>query len=787
MTSLLRRLACCRSLLLAALLALLIPASYAAAQAPAPNPSAAPLPLTQQQLDQLVDQLSRAVAERLKSTEAAPTTAAPTTAKAQPGKVEQAKTEAAKPAPEASSSSAEPPADRPMMAMANEEPMSEMFIEVLERSDDVLAEFPALVEQSVRIPTILRAEINGGRDPNRFLLLLALCVAAALGTEAALRAALRPVRRHLATRVAGAASIWALLALVSLDILVLFGLWLVTHGFVVGLFDGTEPQARFGFLVLTSVFYWRLYLLIFRIALRPRLPQARLAEVDDAGAHKIYRWAALIIAVSIALADVRRILEGMHSSPLVIACSMLVNTLILTALLIGGVVAIREPVAQWLHGLSSGGKPGALVSTVARFWLVIAIPIFLLLGMARIYGALTSATGVHEAILMSMNVMIGLLVLESFMDKVCRLMQAEDAQINTRRHKAIEAFMRCVRVAILLGALTLLFRIWAVHGVGMMDMDRYYTLAGAALPAGAILLGAYCAWQAVEYFTKVHAGKGGIPMPGQETEGDDTLGAPASRMSTLMPLLRVTLTLAIIIMAGLTVLSQLGIDIMPLIAGASIVGLAISFGSQTLVKDIVSGVFYLVDDAFRVGEYIDCGKAKGTVEGFTLRSLRLRHQNGMIHTIPFGQLGQVTNFSRDWSTLKFNLRFTRDTDIEKLRKTVKKIGLELLEDPDFKDDFLMPLKMQGVADITDNALVVRFKFTVKPARPTVIQREAVKRMIRILPEQGIEFANNMVPVQSLGGPAAGSSEQAAAVIARNKIANDLAAQAAADAEAAAAG
>ena len=131
-------------------------------------------------------------------------------------------------------------------------------------------------------------------------------------------------------------------------------------------------------------------------------------------------------------------------------------------------------------------------------------------------------------------------------------------------------------------------------------------------------------------------------------------------------------------------LSELGVNITPLIAGASVFGLAISFGSQTLVRDIVSGIFYLAEDAFRVGEYIDCGKAKGTVEGFTLRSIKLRHQNGQLHTIPFGQLGQITNFSRDWTTVKFNLRFARDTDVEKLRKTVKKIGLDMMEDPEIK-------------------------------------------------------------------------------------------------------
>ncbi|MBS7543572.1 mechanosensitive ion channel family protein [Ancylobacter oerskovii] len=737
--------------------------------APATAQTPAPAPLSQQQFDQLVDSLSKAVAERLKN--------GPATAATEPAapKAEAAPSPAAASPPAAVPASE--PAPAPMMRMASEEPMSEKFIEVLDRSDDVLAELPALIEQSGRIPRLLDAEMNNGRSLGRFLLLLAACVAVALATEKLLRYALRPPRRHLANRVTGAASLWALAALVSLDVLILAGVWLVTHAMIVGFFEGQIPQAHLGYLVLTSVFYWRLYVLVFRIALRPNMPQARLAEINDAEALKVYRWASALILAAIVLADFRRILDGIHSPPLVVACATLINSLLLTGLLIAAAIAIREPVAKWFHGISQGGRPGPLVAGLARFWLILAIPFFLVLGMARVYGALTTANSLHEAIVMTMNVLIGLLILESFMDKVCRLMQADIEITHSRRERAIEALMRCVRVAILLGALTLLFRIWAVHGVGMMDMSGYNAMAAAALPAGAILLGAYCAWQAVEYFTQLYAAPAAGGLPGHQDTEDTAAPTTASRMSTLMPLLRVTMLLAIVVMAALTVLSQLGINITPLIAGASIVGLAISFGSQTLVKDIVSGVFYLVDDAFRVGEYIDCGKAKGTVEGFTLRSLKLRHQNGMVHTIPFGQLGQITNFSRDWSTLKFNLRFTRDTDLEKLRKTVKKIGIELQEDPEYKEDFLMPLKMQGVADIADSALVVRFKFTVKPTRPTVIQREAVKRMIRILPQQGIEFANNTVSVQSLGG------DQSAAAAASRKAANDLAEKAAAEAAA----
>jgi hypothetical protein len=229
----------------------------------------------------------------------------------------------------------------------------------------------------------------------------------------------------------------------------------------------------------------------------------------------------------------------------------------------------------------------------------------------------------------------------------------------------------------------------------------------------------------------------------------------------LIPLLRVVACIAILAIAILVVLSDLGVNITPLVAGASVFGLAISFGSQALVRDIVSGIFYLADDAFRVGEYIDCGKAKGTVQGFTLRSIKLRHQNGQLHTIPFGQLGQVTNFSRDWATVKFNLRFAPKTDLEKLRKTVKAIGRDMLGDPELKDDFLEPLKMQGVADITDNGLVVRFKFTVKPMNPSLVQRQAIKRMVTAFAANGIDFASATIPVQALravlDAPSAGAT------------------------------
>jgi small-conductance mechanosensitive channel len=204
----------------------------------------------------------------------------------------------------------------------------------------------------------------------------------------------------------------------------------------------------------------------------------------------------------------------------------------------------------------------------------------------------------------------------------------------------------------------------------------------------------------------------------------------------------------IAVLATLIVLSRLGVDTAPLIAGAGVFGLAVSFGSQSLVRDIISGLFYMWDDAFRVGEYIDTGRLKGTVEALGIRSVKLRHHNGPLHTIPYGQLGAVTNQSRDFATIKFNLRLEPGTDIEVVRKAAKQIGLAMQEDPEIAAEVMLPLKMQGIADVADTAVVLRFKFTARPVKPSWVQREYLKRMYRVFAEKGIAFASGALTLQS---------------------------------------
>jgi small-conductance mechanosensitive channel len=222
--------------------------------------------------------------------------------------------------------------------------------------------------------------------------------------------------------------------------------------------------------------------------------------------------------------------------------------------------------------------------------------------------------------------------------------------------------------------------------------------------------------------------------------------ARRGRIRTLLPIFRNALAVIVAVMAALIVLAELGVQIGPLIAGAGIFGVAIGFGSQTLVKDVISGVFYMLDDAFRVGEYIQAKSYKGTVEGFSLRSVRLRHHRGPVFTVPFGELGAVENMSRDWVIDKFRISVAYDTDINKARKIAKGIGTELQADPELGPMFLTPLKMKGVEEFGDYGIVLSFAMTTVPGQQTYIRRKAYAMIREAFKENGIEFATPSVQV-----------------------------------------
>jgi small-conductance mechanosensitive channel len=623
----------------------------------------------------------------------------------------------------------------------------------------VLAGYRDIGQDLVRLFDRLDLRASGGRGTWGYLGLLFLVAAVGLLAERSVGRVTAAAREALVRRFAVLGGWWRVPCVAALDGLGVLALWAVVHLAPALLFARAGGQTELASVVLRSLVAWRAYMLLFRIYLRPAQPAIRLVPAEDGSARRIYRLFELAVLVAV----LSQTWHGLLVTPAALDAAVLTNSLLLPAILIHVVLRARRDIAAWFVGLIEGGSgKHAIKTALALHWHWIALPILVVLAVARIYDALSVEFEMPSGVILTLNIVVGLALAETLWSFIIRSARAATGAAEGGR--LLPFLVRAARATLWVAAAGVLVRIWAVDVLAVVDEQAWSNFSHAWRTAIVTALGAYLAWEAVHFATEPLGGRRTAAAVGPASEEASPAQAPlsASRLETLAPILRMILGTVIVVMAGLTILASLDISITPFIAGASVVGLAISFGSQTLVHDIVSGLFYLADDAFRVGEYIDCGKGKGTVEGFTLRSIRLRHQSGQIHTIPFGQLGQITNFSRDWSTLKFNLRFDRNTDIEKLRKTTKKVGLAMAEDAELKDDIIDPLKLQGIADIADSATIMRFKITVRPTRPSFIQREAVKRLIAAYKEAGIEFASATVAVQAVGGQAVEAAAAAAA-------------------------
>ena len=414
----------------------------------------------------------------------------------------------------------------------------------------------------------------------------------------------------------------------------------------------------------------------------------------------------------------------------------------------------RRDIAALFAGSAPGPVRRVLAWSAPWLFIAIALLIWVVGCMAAIspqaahWGAAAGATQILVLVVP---------ILALGIDALLKAALAQDAADATPLRRALRRGGRSlVAGGVWIAGLWAILLIWRSY---LVDESALSTLAllQSTLKMSVALVVGWAALRFLRTWFSAYAPNERLAMPGDEQAED---AHPGTRLSTILPLFRDMLLGVVIAVTGLIVLSSIGVDIAPLLAGFGVIGLALSFGSQALVRDIVAGIFFIADDAFRVGEYLDTGRHKGTVERISLRSLRLRHQNGQIHTVPFGQIQAITNFSRDWNTVKFELRFEPDADVDAIRKVVKKIGLGLLEDPELGPQFLQPLKLQGIQELTPNAMVVRLKFSARPGNPAALQREAVKRLLPALRQANLPLASNAVTVRS-GTPEAAAASLAA--------------------------
>ena len=216
-------------------------------------------------------------------------------------------------------------------------------------------------------------------------------------------------------------------------------------------------------------------------------------------------------------------------------------------------------------------------------------------------------------------------------------------------------------------------------------------------------------------------------------------GRRNAQVKTLGPLVRGVVQGFIVVLASLTVLSELGVQIGPLLASAGVVGIALGFGAQTLVKDVLTGLFLVVEDIVAVGDNVAIGEWSGTVEVMTLRTIRLRNMDGTLHVLPYSEAQVISNRTKTFSAYVFNLGVAYDTDFDQAFAVMRRVGDELQADPAYGAKILQPLEILGVDQLGESTISLKARFRTRPGDQWEIGREFNKRIKLAFDAEGIEL------------------------------------------------
>ncbi len=613
-----------------------------------------------------------------------------------------------------------------------------------------VGELLAAVDDVPRAFATAWQRLHDGRSAGTLLLVIAGCVLTvivAMLAEALVRRRLAGARARLVASEAETQDLLTrslhLLGLLALDLLGLVVFALVALVALLAFTESHGPTRATAFGLLGALVAFRALVMASHFLLNPGHRRHRMNDMSDADAAFLHRWMKIIAAIGtfgfvgcaiLALLgepgaehDLLRQATGLALVASVIYAAIRGRQALTSAIL---VFDVSSPVRRIMARLT----PTLTVVAVLLIFLLYAVSSLLAVPLPPIAGLVT----------------IAMLVLVPYVDAVL-----ERSAVYRRRYgdeadeggTVATVMIRAARLLLWIASFMILAEVWSVDlraaataGVG----DR---ISDALVDIGFAWFVAYLGWEFARIAIDRRIASEAGPESAEPAEHGDMGGAGASRLATLLPLVKRAIQITIGVITVMITLSALGVDIGPLLAGAGVVGIAVGFGAQTLVRDVVSGAFFLLDDAFRVGEYVDVGSVKGTVEKISVRSFRLRHHRGPLHTVPFGEIRQLTNFSRDWVIMKLQFRVPFDTDPDQVRKIFKKIGQDLLANPELGPDFIEPFKSQGVFTLDDSALVIRGKFMAKPGKQFVARREIYNAVQRAFAAAGIRFADRRVTVQ----------------------------------------
>jgi small-conductance mechanosensitive channel len=403
--------------------------------------------------------------------------------------------------------------------------------------------------------------------------------------------------------------------------------------------------------------------------------------------------------------------------------------LVLAVLGIVFILQNRAVVARWIEG-SDVAEPAGLNRLrrhVGQVWHVIAI---VYIGAIYLAYALRVEGGsgfILRATLVSIVLVVGARLLVRFIEQlsakgfaVAPDLRARFPELEKRANHYLPILTGISGAAIYALAFLLMLQAWDIRSFAWFATGMGRQTAGTLLSVSVVLAIALAAWELLAAAIERHLA------------GLDAHGAPSrARRRTLLPLLRTTMLCVIVAIAGLTILSQIGVSIAPLLAGAGVVGVAVGFGSQALVKDVITGLFILIEDQIAVGDVVDLGKDhKGVVEAISIRTIRLRDQAGAVHTVPFSDVTSVKNMTKDYAYAVARITVAYGEDVDRVAEVLRQVCDELHADEELRPSILDPFDYQGIDSLDEFSVALVLRVRTVAGKQFIVGR-SLNRLIKI--------------------------------------------------------
>jgi moderate conductance mechanosensitive channel len=303
--------------------------------------------------------------------------------------------------------------------------------------------------------------------------------------------------------------------------------------------------------------------------------------------------------------------------------------------------------------------------------------------------------------------------------------------LETRANRYLPVLTILVSVVVYFFAVLALLQVWGLDAFAWFGSTFGRKITGSTVSIVTVVFMALVVWElfgsAVERY-----------LNGMAADGRPV--ARSARARTLLPLLRTTMLIVLVTIVGLIVLSELGLNIVPLLAGAGVAGIAVGFGSQALVKDVITGLFILLEDTLAIGDIVDVGKGHaGVVEAISIRTIKLRDASGTMHTVPFSEVATVRNMTRDYAYFVCDVGVQFREDPDRVIAVLRDVADELRKDAALSESIVEPLDVIGVDRFTDSAMVIQVRLKCLPLRQWAVGHEFNRRMKQAFDRHGIEM------------------------------------------------